>query len=122
MDFQICIGYAKDVTGCDLGDVFLAQEVDVAGIRVAGCSGAAYVLWLERHLKNASLGCKRQGGLEVQRLGSRLVAEAQKGHCTDYLFVWGTVHERCGLSSVCNDESIVPNREQECPPLGYKTL
>ena len=45
----------------------------MAGIRVAGCSGAAYVLWLERHLKNASLGCKRQGGLEVQGLGSHLV-------------------------------------------------
>ena len=30
-------------------------EVDKAGVRIAGCDGAAYVLWLERNLKNATL-------------------------------------------------------------------
>ncbi|CAE7488396.1 MRTO4 [Symbiodinium sp. CCMP2456] len=30
-------------------------EVDKAGVRIAGCEGAAYVLWLERNLKNATL-------------------------------------------------------------------
>ncbi|CAE6949033.1 unnamed protein product [Symbiodinium natans] len=31
------------------------SDVDVEGIRIAGCSGAAYVLWLERNIKNAKL-------------------------------------------------------------------
>eukprot|EP00931_Biecheleriopsis_adriatica_P103063 TRINITY_DN77951_c0_g1_i1.p1 TRINITY_DN77951_c0_g1~~TRINITY_DN77951_c0_g1_i1.p1 ORF type:complete len:257 (-),score=71.85 TRINITY_DN77951_c0_g1_i1:19-789(-) len=30
-------------------------EVDKDGVRVAGCAGAAYVLWLERNLKKAKL-------------------------------------------------------------------
>ncbi|CAJ1328366.1 unnamed protein product [Effrenium voratum] len=30
-------------------------EVDKAGVRIAACDGAAYVLWLERNLKNASV-------------------------------------------------------------------
>mmetsp|Transcript_49747 Transcript_49747/g.102606 ORF Transcript_49747/g.102606 Transcript_49747/m.102606 type:complete len:246 (+) Transcript_49747:63-800(+) len=31
------------------------SEVDAEDIRIAGCSGAAYVLWLERNLKHAML-------------------------------------------------------------------
>merc|ERR1719203_1132138 len=31
------------------------EDVDKAGVHIAGCAGAAYVLWLERNLKHAKL-------------------------------------------------------------------
>ena len=37
------------------------EEVDAEDIRIAGCSGAAYVLWLERNLKHASFDRKVSG-------------------------------------------------------------
>merc|ERR1712190_306448 len=31
------------------------EDVDKEGVRIAGCAGAAYVLWLERNIKHAKL-------------------------------------------------------------------
>eukprot|EP00439_Symbiodinium_sp_Y106_P017198 s2704_g2.t1 len=44
-------------------------EVDKAGVRIAGCEGAAYVLWLERNLKNATL--EKIKGHDATTLGCR---------------------------------------------------
>lgn len=64
-------------------------DIDKEGVKVAGCAGAAYVLWLQRNLKNAKLEifeghdatyeAFNQGGMEaVSGLRSNLKKDADK--------------------------------------------